>query len=160
MTTRKITIALAIVLLIVGAIVLNVLNSQKKPAERKPPSKGLKMVKVVPVKNETLDTKVELTGRLIAKEKIEVFTEVSGVLLPDNNRFKEGNYYKKGQALISIDDTEHQMNLLAQKSSLMNQITLMLPDLKTDYEESFPNWESYLRDMDIKQPLKELPEAV
>lgn len=160
MTSRQITIALGILLLIGGAGTFNYLKSQKPPAETKPPSKGVKMVKVMSVENQTIKTDISLTGRLAAKQKIEVFAEVTGLLMPDNNRFKEGNYYKKGQPLIQIDDREHQMNLLAQKSSLMNQITLMLPDLKTDYEESFPNWESYLRDMDIKQPLKELPEPV
>ncbi|MEM6766387.1 MAG: HlyD family efflux transporter periplasmic adaptor subunit [Bacteroidota bacterium] len=160
MTTRQITITLAILLLVVGAGGFAYLRSQKAPAETKPPTKGVKMVKVRQVENQTIKTDISLTGRLVAKQMIEVFAEVSGLLMPDNNRFKEGNYYKKGQALIQIDDREHQMNLLAQKSSLMNQITLMLPDLKTDYPESFPNWEGYLKEMDIKETLRELPEPV
>ena len=40
----------------------------------------------------------------------------------------------------------------------MNQITLMLPDLKSDYAESFPAWEAYLQNLDPEKPLAPLPD--
>ncbi len=157
---RQISVIVAIVLLVIGAATANFLKSQKEPAERKPPTREDKMVKSIIVKNTAVQAEIEITGRLTAKNRIEVFAEVGGVLLPTNPVFKEGNYFKKGSSLIRIDDDEHRLNLLAQKSNLQNQITLMLPDLKTDYIESFPHWQKYINEFDVEEDLKPLPEHV
>jgi multidrug efflux pump subunit AcrA (membrane-fusion protein) len=145
MTIRKLIIGgIAIVLLLMAGISAKTI---------------LKQVKVKPSAIQTLNAAVEINGRLSPRSQIEVFAEVSGVLKPESSRFKEGNYFKKGQSLIVIDDEEQQLNLLAQKSSLLNQITLMMPDLKTDYPANFPKWEAYLNSFDLKQPLQALPES-
>lgn len=154
---RFVTVLLAFVFVVIAAGLSFRIGSSKPPAERKAAETVIKKVKSLPVSNGTLTTQLEITGRLQAREKIELFTEVGGTLIPNNNRFKEGNYFKKGETLVRIDNEEQKLSLLAQKSALMNQITLMLPDLKSDYTESFPAWESYLRDLDIGQPLMELP---
>lgn len=157
---RQISVIAAIALIIVGALAYNFLSNQRKPAERIPPTKAAKLVKSALVKNATVPTEIEITGRLIALNRIEVFAEVGGVLLPTKPDFKEGNYFKKGNPLIKIDDDEHQLDLLAQKSNFQNQITLMLPDLKSDYTESFPNWEAYLRELEVEEELEKLPEPL
>lgn len=156
---RKLSVAIGILLIILGAVGLRFMGAQKKPAERKPVVQSLKQVQARMISNSAVTARLEVTGRLIARDKIDVYAEVTGVLQPTRPPFKEGNVFRKGQALIKIDDSEHQMNLLAQKSSLQNQITLMLPDLKLDYPDSYPQWETYLREMDIKEPLKDLPES-
>ena len=157
---RTISVGLAFILLIASAIGMNVISGQKKPAEQKAIEKVTKQVKSIPVKNEELTTSLEITGRLQANLKVELFAEVGGVLLTNGNRFKEGNNFQKGQKLIQIDNEEQKLGLLAQKSGLMNQITLMLPDLKSDYPESFPAWETYLNQMNVNQALQPLPKPV
>ncbi|MEO1451582.1 MAG: HlyD family secretion protein [Bacteroidota bacterium] len=59
--------------------------------------------------------------------------------------------------MIKIDDREFGLTLRAQKSSLLNQITLMLPDMKTDYPTSFPAWEAYVAQFDPNKALAPLP---
>lgn len=155
---RYATVLIALVFIVLAAFASLRIGGSKAPAKRKPIETVVKKVKSMSVKNETLTSKLEITGRLQARQKIELFTEVGGTLLPNNNRFKEGNYFKKGATLVKIDNEEQMLNLLAQKSTLMNQITLMLPDLKSDYPESFPAWEAYLRDMNVQHALNPLPE--
>jgi len=156
--SRKFTIALAIVIIILGAIGARALVSQKKPAERNPPREQLKTVKTRSVKNQNLNTKVEVTGRLIPRQKIDIYTEVTGILEPTTPSFKEGNYFSEGKTLIKVNNEEHTLNLLAQRSSLMNQITLLLPDLKADFPEAFEAWQSYLNDFDVEDTTQPLPE--
>lgn len=161
MKTRQIVITAVAVALIGGSLFINqLLSSQKKPAERALARSSVKMVKVKPVETGALVSKVDVTGRLVARDKIELFAEVGGLLQRGARPLREGNYFQKGQVLANIDDEEFQLNLLAQKSSLMNQITLMMPDLKTDYPEAFPAWKAYLDGLDIQQPLAPLPEPV
>ncbi|MEM8886963.1 MAG: HlyD family efflux transporter periplasmic adaptor subunit [Bacteroidota bacterium] len=157
---RNITVGLAVGFLILSAVGFRFISGMKKPAELKEVSKVVKQVKGLEVKNTSLTTQLEITGRLQAAKKIEVFTEVGGTLLPNGNRFREGNFFKKGAVLVKVDNGEQMLGLLAQKSSLMNQITLMLPDLKSDYPSSFPNWQQYLDKMDVNKALEPLPEPV
>jgi membrane fusion protein (multidrug efflux system) len=157
---RTISVGLAFGFVVIAAVIASSISGMKKPAERKPIEKVTKQVRTIPVKNQTLATKLEITGRLMANQKVEIFAEVGGMLLPNGNRFKEGNSFQKGQTLARIDNEEQRLNLLAQKSALMNQITLMLPDLKSDYPESFPAWEAYIQELDVNQELKPMPKPV
>ena len=130
--SRSFSVGLAFVLLIIVAGLYNWITGMKKPAERKIVERIIKQVKVTPVKNQTLQTELELTGRLVAKQKVEVFAEVGGTLLPNGNRFREGNYFKKGEKLIGIADEEPRLDLLAQKRAKKNQITKMHTEIKSD----------------------------
>ena len=48
--------------------------------------------------------------------------------------------------------------LQAQKSSLYNLITAILPDLRLDYPNQFNNWEGFLKGFDINKSTPKLPE--
>jgi multidrug efflux pump subunit AcrA (membrane-fusion protein) len=71
--------------------------------------------------------------------------------------FKEGSYFQQGDILVQLDDTEARLNLLAQKSNVLNQVTQILPDIKIDYTSSAEEWISYVENFDINAPLPELP---
>ncbi|MEZ4828430.1 MAG: efflux RND transporter periplasmic adaptor subunit [Bacteroidia bacterium] len=161
MSLRKtlISIGIAVAFLILAGGIAGKISSSKMPAPRVESGPQAKSVKGRMVSNSSSGSVVEITGRLAARDKIDVYSEVGGILKPESSRFKEGNYFQKGSPLIVIDDQEQRLTLLAQKSSLMNQITLMLPDMKTDFPESFPKWEKYLASFDPAQPLKPFPAA-
>lgn len=158
---RQISIVAAILLLFGGVFVLRVFQGQKKPPARKPVQKALiRTVDGISVQNTTIQTDLNIQGRLVAFDKIDIFTEVSGRLIETARPFKVGSYFPKGSALLKIDDTEAQLALLSQKSTLLNTITQMLPDLKIDYPESFSGWNNYVKQFDVKQPLRPFPEPV
>ncbi|MFK7969575.1 MAG: efflux RND transporter periplasmic adaptor subunit [Bacteroidia bacterium] len=160
MRSRKIIMAvLAIVIFIMGILVMTGLSSLKKAPERKIPPKIIKRVKVKTVTNAPVESRIELTGRLAARDKVELFAEVGGVLRGNSSRFREGNAYSKGGPMLVIDSKEARLNLMAQKAALLNQITLILPDLKLDYPEGFADWNAYLDNFDPEQNIKAFPEA-
>lgn len=109
--------------------------------------------------NQNSSAKIEVNGRLTARDRVEIFSEVSGTYRSGGKLFKEGAYFRKGETLLNMSDQEFTMTLRAQKSSLMNQITLMLPDMKADYPESFPNWVAYLDSFNLDKALPALPTA-
>ena len=61
---------------------------------------------------------------------------------------------------MELDSREFYTSLLAQRSTLFNLITDMMPDLRFDYPESFGQWQSYLKNFDLEKPLSPLPEPV
>lgn len=150
---------IAVVILLAGYGGMKSIAGMKKEMPRRAVPRQIKTVKAVKATSTDVATRIELTGRLAAKEKIEIFTEVGGLLKPESRRFREGNYFRKGEALMKIDDTEARLNLLAQRSSLLNQITLILPALKLDYPEGYPQWQAYVDAFDPEKSTQPLPKA-
>lgn len=161
MKARQLVMGLVAALILFGGYMgMTSIAGMKKDPPRRTVPKQIKTVKAVETSPSDISTRIEITGRLAAKEKIEIFTEVGGLLKPESRRFREGNAFRKGQALMQIDNTEARLNLLAQRSSLLNQITLILPDLKLDYPEGYPNWQAYVDNFDPEKATPELPKAV
>ena len=158
MRSTIISVVLTVLILAGGFGISNMLTSQKEPAPRIQVSKRIPQVRFLEVDNGNMPTRVYITGPIEAKERIELFSEVTGTYLPTAKPFKEGNYFKGGEAMIKMDNEEFLLSIKAAKSALMNQITLILPDLKTDYPESFPQWQSYLDRLSLEEALPSLPE--
>ena len=122
--------------------------------------KQVKTVFAEPVLNTEIPIVVKANGNLVASRKVEIYSEVQGIFKEGGKPFKSGQYFRAGETLMDIDSREFFTSLLAQRSSLYDLITSMMPDLKFDYPESFKNWESYLKAFDLNQNLKTLPEPV
>lgn len=156
---KYLAIIITIVIIVLGFAMKNILSNQKEHIQRRPQQKRANPVKVIKVKNQSLTTTFKISGYLNAYDKVDLYAEVSGVLLETPKRFKEGTRYSKDDELIHIDDSVYRNNVLAQKSSLLNQLTLLLPDLSIDFPESAANWENYLENYDLNKPLNPLPET-
>ncbi|MCS7086015.1 MAG: hypothetical protein NZ534_08075, partial [Bacteroidia bacterium] len=155
MRRRQWTTALAAVgLVAAGFGVFRYLSAQKKPPAQKPPAREIRYVKIQKVRNASVTTEVEITGRVAARQKTEIFAEVTGTVLPGDAPFKEGARFAKGATMLRLDDREFRLSLAALKSAFQNRIAQMLPDLKLDYPQAHPRWEAYFRTLDAE---KELP---
>ena len=161
MNWRKISIVIGLLILFGGALVFSLLTkAEDTPVEMAieaiPPQK-INASKVVIA---DYAPEIELEGRLSAYNKIDIFAEVGGRLLSTSQPFKVGSRFKKGTTLMNIDREEAKLNLLAQKSTLINSITQMMPDLKIDYPQSFDSWSAYLNNFDLNQALPDLPAPI
>jgi hypothetical protein len=141
-----------------GFFAFKLFSKNKEEVRRNPTRNTTRKVITRAVENTTIEASIPITGKLIAFDKVDIFAEVSGVLKPNSSRFREGNTYRKGEVLLSIDSDVPYQNLQSQKSTLLNAITLIMPDLKLDYPESFPAWQQYLDEFNMNKPLTPLPE--
>jgi multidrug efflux pump subunit AcrA (membrane-fusion protein) len=155
---RKIILAILGILLIAGAIFLGkyfIDNNQKPRPKYK---KSIKTVFVNSVENQEIPVIISANGNVVAKNRIEIFSEVQGVLNTSNKAFKPGVTYSKGQVLLSINSDEFYASLQSQKSNLYNLITAVLPDLRLDFPKEFKTWELYLKSFDMNKSVPKLPE--
>ena len=154
---RKIILAILGVLTIIGAIFLGkyLINKNQKPKPKF--SKQIKTVFVKEVKNTDIPIVLTASGNLSAKNKIEIYSEVSGVLKPSRKLFKAGTTYNRGETLLSLNSEEFYASLQSQKSNLNNLITAILPDLRLDYPTDFKKWEDYVNGFDMKRSTPKLP---
>lgn len=161
-TFRKISIVLGAIILAGSIFVLAPKLSQKEAPAKKAetPIANAREVKVIKIKNEDVSSILDVQGSLEAFNKVGIFAEVTGTLSNTNRAVKVGNYFKKGAVLLDIDREEMKLNILAQKSSLLNGITTLMPDLKIDYPQSFQQWKNYVDNFNVEQPIKAFPKAL
>lgn len=158
MNKKKWVWVIAGLMILAGLVISNILSNQKEPMRRKPTAARQKSISIITVQNNDIKIPIEMSGPLYAYDKVEIFAEVSGVLLNTPKHFKAGIPFKKGEVIIKIDDRVYKNSVLAQKSSLLNQLTLLLPDLSIDFPQSSRRWEAYLKSMDLQKELNPLPD--
>lgn len=159
---RKNLISALITLLILlgGLFGFRKLSDQKKSTvNNKEVKKQIRKVEVSYFKPEGEQNMIEVDGRLQAYERVAISSKVTGIMEQSSADVRVGKYFKKGDLLYAIDNREAIFNLQAQKSALFTSIVQMMPDLKFDYPDAFPKWETYLSNFEIEKSIKDLPES-
>ncbi len=101
--------------------------------------------------------KVAISGTISSKNKVDLFSEVSGKLYSRKNKFKVGNEFRKGQTLIRIEASDLRLEIKSVKSEFLSLLIQCLPDIKLDYPNSFEEWESYVGNFNIEKRMRKLP---
>lgn len=154
---KYVTIIIGLLLIAGSAYVANDLS--KREQKRRPKNeKVVPTVFVDTVRNSDTPVTVLESGRLMAKHRIEIFSEVQGVMQPTRKEFKPGATYRKGETVVQIRNDDYYANLQSQKSNLQNLITSILPDLRLDYPDAYQKWDEYLRNFDMDKTVAPLPE--
>ncbi len=156
---RKIIGIVLGVLLLLGAFygAKSLIDSNQRIQKEVP--QAIKTVFTSPVINGEVPILINASGNLVASRKIELYSEVQGILQESTRPFKAGQFFRKGELLMEMDSREFYSSLLSQRSSLYDLIAAVMPDLKFDYPEAFVRWNKYLNDFDIKKNIKPLPVA-
>ncbi len=144
-------------LLIAGAILIAVIFIQSKEKQKPNNEKEIKIAYTQVVQNKTIPIILSTSGNLIAKNKIELYSEVQGILIFSNKDFKSGTWYKNGETIIKINSDEQFANLQSLKSNFLNSLLTMLPDLKLNHPNEYEKWHSYLESFNLDETTPELP---
>ncbi|UXP31916.1 efflux RND transporter periplasmic adaptor subunit [Reichenbachiella agarivorans] len=155
---RKITIVLGVALIVAGIFGAKKIAGSKKEFT-KVSEKSISTIFTEKVKNGSQAIHIIESGRLTAKTKAELYAEVQGVMQATSKEFKAGVRYSKGQVLINIRSNESYAKLQAQKSTLQNLITSILPDLRLDYPDAYKKWNDYVVNFDLDKTIAPLPET-
>ncbi|MGD1843778.1 MAG: efflux RND transporter periplasmic adaptor subunit [Salibacteraceae bacterium] len=158
MERKLIFVALGVLIVGAGSLLMWWMMNSAEPAD-KSKTKPVKKVLVQKAVPTAINLTIDLTGRLLAREKIEVFSEVTGKMLETGKPFKEGVVFSKGEALLQLDNRESKLALVSERSNFLNLLTQVLPDLKLDFPYRFGVWETFAARIDPMQALPELPEV-
>lgn len=157
---RKIVISAAgfMVFIIIGFGIFKALTAGPEPEAEMKNEIPVNYVQAEEAQYNDYGTNITAFGRLKALKRIEVFSEVNGIMLPESDRFKTGYRFAENDVMIKIDDRESKLSLQSSKSEFLRLLTSILPDMKADFPESFQKWNSYLENFDINEPIEELPD--
>ena len=158
---RRISIILGLLVLAGAYVAFQKLSEKKAPPKKKENTAPvIREVAVFSAKNGSTTSDMDVQGSLVAYNKVDIFAEVTGMLEKTDKPFKVGSYFKKGEILLDIEDDEARLNILSQKSNLINAITMIMPDLKVDYPQSFQQWKNYLDNFNVETNIKAFPKPV
>jgi len=155
---RKIILSILGVLIIVASVFFAKMIVDSKSNVRPSAEKVMKTVFAEKIQNGTVPIIVPANGNLTAKRRMELYAEVQGVFRSGNKLFKAGQVYNKGETIIRIDASEYAASVQSAKSNLYNQLTSIMPDLRLDYPDIFPKWQTYLSGFDMGKSTPTLPE--
>ena len=154
---RKIILALLGVLLIIASVYVSKLIISNKNTIRKAPPKVIKTVYVDTVSNSTIPIIIPANGNLIAKRRLEIYSEVQGIFKPASKLFKPGEKYNKNEIFITINNTEYYSSVQSAKSNLYNSIVAIMADLRLDFPDIYPKWQDYIKSFDLDKTTPKLP---
>jgi len=154
---KYIIIIAGIAIIIFAYFSMSFLSGFKEDSRKVPEKEIFRFVKAEPVKYADLKGEIIAPGRVFSKSEVALSAEVSGKILQGDLPFKEGQSFIKGDLLLKIYDVEAGLSLKANKSSFLNSLAGILPDLKIDYPESYDNWFNFFDAIDIEKDLPEMP---
>ena len=137
---RKVILSILAIVLILGAAFGAKMIIDSKTAPKPKVKKDVKIVSIDTIQNTTVPIIIPANGNLEAKKRVELYAEVTGVFRPTGKLFRTGQTYRAGETIILIDNTEFYAQVRSSRSNLNNQITALMPDLRLDYPESYPQF--------------------
>ena len=143
------------VLILVLALVFIQCNSKEERAGVK--SQTVKEFQTQRIINDTIQSTVNLTGRVIPTKQVNIVAEVQGVIKSTTKNFEDGERYRKGQLIIAMDDTELRYSLRSQRSQFVNKLVKAMSDIELDYPNEFNTWNRFLSSIDAEKNLPSLP---
>ncbi|WP_292901626.1 HlyD family efflux transporter periplasmic adaptor subunit [Nonlabens sp.] len=154
---RKVILSVLAIVLVIAAIYGARVIIDNKTAPKPKIKKDINIVTTDTVQNTTIPIIIPANGNLQAKKRVELFAEVTGVFKSTGKLFRTGQAYQAGETIIAIDNTEFYAQVKSARSNLNNQITAIMPDLRLDYPESYPQWQNYLADLNVDRNIPKLP---
>jgi multidrug efflux pump subunit AcrA (membrane-fusion protein) len=159
---QKIILAIGFAILIASIFLSQLLANQSGKGQ--PDDQGKGVAKARPVATRQVEVRdvqafIDITGRLQAEDKIDIYAEVTGVLLPTRTDFKVGNQFSRGALLLRIDDSEARQSLRSAKSNFINTLASVIPDLEIDYPQASEQWNRYLLELNEDEALPPLPKT-
>jgi multidrug efflux pump subunit AcrA (membrane-fusion protein) len=116
-----------------------------------------RMVSVIQFEPGAIVSEIEITGRVTAADRIELFSEVQGRFDNGSSPFRTGIRFSEGDTLARIDDTEERLALISQRSRFLTTLSGVLSTLKLDYPDLYETWAEYTDTFDPVTLTQELP---
>lgn len=156
---RKLFVVLGLIALAGSIFLARYLSGLNTESPAKTTPKVQVNVPVIEASPTTIASNIDFTGRVISAQKIDLFSEVVGVLQATHKPFKAGIFFNRGDTLIHLEMQEEMENLTAQKFQFAALLSTILPDISLDFPEAYKKWNDYLLSFNVHSKLSDLPEV-
>lgn len=157
MKRRQWAILGGIAILVLAVVIKNVLAAS---AEENAPVKRSQrsLVTYQDLKSGPVPIRIPIDGPVQAYNKIEIYSEVTGIVSSRSQKFKEGQAYADGELLLDLDNSEALSAYRSARSNFLSLIGQVLPDLKLDFESRYEAYYKYLQGLNQSKGLVSPPQ--
>ena len=152
---RILIVLISLMILVIILIVNNKLNNKSKVDSIFDNKK--EAINCFSLKLTDTQPLIDISGRVKSTQKINIISEVNGVS-NSSSIFEVGEFFKKGQVLISIDDGDLLLNLKSVKSQFLALLLNIYPEIKMDFPSLASKFDIYITNFDMNSVLPKLPE--
>lgn len=96
-------------------------------------------------------------GTVSSFNAVDLACEVQGKLNKGAYDLKPGIKFKKGDLLYKINNADALYTLRSRKSSFLNIVANLLPDIKNDFSSEYDKWSDFINDIKLNDPLPQMP---
>ncbi|PIE90516.1 MAG: hypothetical protein CR997_05345 [Acidobacteria bacterium] len=153
------TIILVLFIVFFGFFVMNYLAGMKEAPKKKAAGSMKRLVRVMEIETRTLEPELVVHGMVRSTESIDVITEVSGTTAECDIRILPGSKFSKGDCLLVIDERQAYFRMQTLKSDYLNALATLLPEIKFEFPEVYPEWLSYFERCHSEKVLPDMPET-
>ncbi|NNC84155.1 MAG: HlyD family efflux transporter periplasmic adaptor subunit [Flavobacteriales bacterium] len=156
---QLIIIAVALAIIVLARLASNFIGT---PPERPAPTPVEKVntVFVDTVALAEIPISIRSTGRVEAIDRVVLYSEVQGMMLPDGGRFRAGNRFKRGDVLFRIRSNDQRAAVVSARSSFLQTLSTVMADIRLDHPDEYPNWDAFLTSADAEDGIPSLPENI
>lgn len=157
--TWKTKIILPVAILTAGFILMLVFINLKGERPKKNIQKRTKIVETKVVRLSSVPAEIAAYGRVTSAQPVQLYSEVSGVIMAGSVPFQPAQSFKRGDLLLKVDDRQALLALNSAKSDLLTALATVLPEIKVDFPDEYPAWQSYFDSCGFDNNLAKLPET-
>ncbi len=134
-------------------------SKMKKEAKPVRPPMVIRKVNSSIVEYKSIESPIFASGRVLSQQSVDIISEVQGKILQGSIILRKGSNFNYGDLLVKIYNTDALYTLQAKKSTFLNSLAGILPDLKIDYPDQFGKWEKFFESVSIDSDLPGIPET-
>ena len=146
-----------VVIIVVGFFLMKILGSSDKQARKRSVAQEVRKVETELIVHSDHPVLIEGNDTIEAQKTIDLISEVQGVITYAKNDLKSGTYVKKGEVICRIDQRLAENTYQTQFAEFTRVLTLFLAFTNTEDEQLYNKWKNYVDELDIAEPIKELP---
>jgi multidrug efflux pump subunit AcrA (membrane-fusion protein) len=145
-------------ILIIGFVGMRVLGSSNKQTRKRDVKLEVRKVETQLLTHGNIPVIIEGNGTIEARRTIDIISEVQGIVTYAKNDLKSGTFVKKGEVICKIDKRLSENIFQSQYAEFTRLLTLFLAFAYSESDELHEKWSKYANEIDINEPIKELPE--
>ncbi len=155
---RRIIIISALIFIVALSFgIMKFLIARKEEPPARSDKNTKRYVQSTMIRYGTVESAIEARGRLRSLSSIDIVAEASGKIIPGGVSLKKGASFNKGDLLFTVYRDEAELDLQGKKSSFMNTLANLLPDIKIDYPEYLETFTGFFRSLSINDDLPAMP---
>ena len=152
-----IKISSVVIIIAAGFLGMTALSSSNKHSNERVSKPEVRTVNTKAVKFGNHVLQIEGNGVIESQRMLNIVSEANGIVLYAKNNLKDGTFAKEGELILDIDSREVENSLYSLRSSFLNAVASILPDMKIENKQVYQKWFDYFNSIEIKKDLPELP---